>query len=195
MFCNWRYTLTLVSTQGAGHGKKGQNINATIWGKIEDANLSVQDTVRVSGRRIRGRYTIKKLYDQDAGEYVRINRNWKSPDSKSNTRGSGVVIALMVLAAVLVLGAVLGFLGYVQQLPQDFWNRVKIGIIVILFIAFLFVTRFRILQYKSVQMIVGFLWRKSLCLRSHHMDIIPFVNKNILRYLFEWVQPGQKSVG
>lgn len=153
--CNYRYTMTLVNMEGAAHGKKGQNLNATIWGKIEDANVEVQDHVQVQGKRRGKRFVISKLYDYDAQEYIRINKFWRSATAGKNGGRAGAGGMFLLLALLLMLVAGVWFVtSFMSNPPKDFMSWVKIIIAVALVVAYLVLTKFSILNSPLMQKII-----------------------------------------
>lgn len=154
--CNNRYTLTLVNEEGAAHGTRGQNLNAVVFGKIEEANLQVQDRVQVKGkRRHGGRFEISKLYDYDAQEYIRINKNWRPVNSKQRSGGVGAGLWLVLIAAlILIYFAVQYAMGIYGTSPEALKQMVIAAAVIILIVAYLVVTRFRILNSPLMQKIM-----------------------------------------
>ena len=152
--CNNRYTLTLVNEAGAAHGTRGQNLNAVVFGKIEEANLQVQDRVQVKGkRRHGGRFEISKLYDYDAQEYIRINKGWKPVNGKKGGGGIVALAGIIIFILAVCMAAVSALYSYGSP-SEELKRAMIIAVAAVLLIGYLVVTRFRILNVPWMQKLV-----------------------------------------
>lgn len=165
VFCNYRYTMTLVNMDGAAHGRQGENLNAVIWGKIEDANIEIQDRVQVKGKRRGGRFVVSHLYDYDAQEHIRINRHWRTadPNRGNSSSGRGLFWIIGIIALLLLIILLFGDKIW-ASIPPAVITKFKIIMGVIVILAYLFITKFQILRTKLGQTIFGvlalaFLWK------------------------------------
>lgn len=152
---NNQINVSLQRSGNLGHG--GGVINGIIFGKIEKQSIGQGMRVKISGKRRRGCFIIRKMWDVDGNnQQITINHYWRDPLYQGNrTRGNAsrfsALIVLLVLIALIAL--IFHFTG---GIGGNLLNTIKWIAIIAAVLLFIKVFNINIFNNPTVQKVILF---------------------------------------